>query len=66
MRTREGVGFEKAYSEGSTLLLDHLRGKPECRDLVSELLNSNSSNGGPTSSISADATEGKLPSDRRN
>jgi serine/threonine-protein kinase len=44
-RTREGVAFEKAFSESSNTLLAHLRGKPECRDLVSELLNSNANNG---------------------
>jgi len=66
LRTREGVGFEKAFSDGSTLLLTHLRGKPECRDLVSELLNSSGSNGGPQSSATSDSAEGKLPSERRN
>ena len=32
------TGFEKAFSDASNVLLAHLRGKPECRDLVSELL----------------------------
>jgi serine/threonine-protein kinase len=63
LRTREGVGFEKAFSEGSNMLLSHLRGKPECRDLVSELLNAN--NGSAPTSMAADAAEGK-PTDRRN
>jgi len=40
-RTREGVSFEKAFSDASNLLLGHLRNKPECRDLVAELLASN-------------------------
>jgi len=48
-RTREGLQFEKAFSEVSNMLLGHLRNKPECRDLVSELLNTNTGNGGPTS-----------------
>ena len=39
VRTREGLGFEKGFSEVSNLLLNHLRGKPECRDLVTELMN---------------------------
>ena len=63
LRTREGLGFEKSFSDGSNMLLTHLRGKPECRDLVSELLNTNNANG--PSSISADGTEGKT-SERRN
>ena len=37
-RTREGLAFEKAFSEASNMLLAHLRNKPECRDLVTELL----------------------------
>jgi serine/threonine-protein kinase len=36
-RTREGLGFEKAFSEASEVLLRHLRGRPECRDLFEEL-----------------------------
>ncbi|HSO00570.1 MAG TPA: protein kinase [Candidatus Nanopelagicales bacterium] len=37
-RTREGLQFEKSFSEVSNMLLNHLRNKPECRDLVNELL----------------------------
>ena len=37
-RTREGINFEKAFSETSTLLLNHLKTKPEARDLLTELL----------------------------
>ncbi|MDB4946739.1 MAG: serine/threonine protein kinase [Labilithrix sp.] len=37
-RTREGVGFEKAFSDVSTLLLNHLKTKPEARDLIQDLL----------------------------
>jgi serine/threonine-protein kinase len=65
MRTREGVAFEKAFSEQSNLLLGHLRGKPECRDLVSELLNAGGPGGPQNASLSADPSE-KMPSDRRN
>jgi serine/threonine-protein kinase len=36
-RTREGVTFEKAFSEVTTLLVNHLKGKPEVRDLMDEL-----------------------------
>jgi serine/threonine-protein kinase len=36
-RTREGINFEKAFSEASDVLLRHLRGRPECRDLFEEL-----------------------------
>jgi len=37
-RTRDGLAFEKAFSEVSVLLLNHLKGKPEARDLLQELL----------------------------
>jgi serine/threonine-protein kinase len=36
-RTREGISFEKAFAEASDVLLRHLRGRPECRDLFEEL-----------------------------
>ena len=39
LRTREGVVFEKAFGDATTLLFAHLRVKPECRDLAAELLN---------------------------
>jgi hypothetical protein len=37
-RTREGLGFEKSFSEVSTALLSHLKAKPEARDLMQELM----------------------------
>lgn len=37
-RTREGLGFEKAFSDASQLLLTHLKGKAEARDLLQDLL----------------------------
>jgi serine/threonine-protein kinase len=37
-RTREGIGYEKAFSDVSTLLLNHLKSKPEARDLLQELV----------------------------
>jgi len=42
-RTREGLAFEKAFAEVSNTMLNNLRNKPECRDLVTELLNAPSS-----------------------
>ncbi len=36
-RTREGVAFEKVFSEASALLIGHLKGKPELRELLAEL-----------------------------
>jgi serine/threonine-protein kinase len=37
-RTREGLTFEKAFSEVSALLLSHLKTRPEARDLLQELM----------------------------
>ncbi len=37
-RTREGINYEKSFSEVSTLLLSHLKAKPEARDLLQELI----------------------------
>jgi len=37
-RTREGLAFEKSFSEVSTLLLNHLKAKPEVRDLLQDLM----------------------------
>jgi len=36
-RTREGLAFEKSFSEVSALLIGHLKGKPELRELLAEL-----------------------------
>lgn len=36
-RTREGLKFEKAFADASSALIAHLRGKPECRELMGEL-----------------------------
>ncbi|MFO0662311.1 MAG: protein kinase [Polyangiaceae bacterium] len=37
-RTKEGVNFEKAFGDVSTMLITHLKPKPEVRDLLDELL----------------------------
>src|SRR5580692_3921796 len=37
-RTREGLAYEKAFSEVSALLLNHLKTRPEARDLLQELI----------------------------
>ncbi len=39
-RTREGLSFEKAFSDATQTLLTNLRNKPECRDLLTQLLSS--------------------------
>ncbi len=37
-RTREGLAYEKAFSDVSILLLNHLKTRPEARDLLQELI----------------------------
>jgi len=36
-RVREALGYEKAFAESSAVLINHLRGRPECRDLIEEI-----------------------------
>jgi eukaryotic-like serine/threonine-protein kinase len=36
-RSREGLRYEKIFLDASSLLVGHLRGKPECRELMAEL-----------------------------
>jgi serine/threonine-protein kinase len=36
-RVREALGYEKAFSEASTILITHLRDRPECRELIEEM-----------------------------
>jgi len=33
-RVREALGYEKAFQEASHVLMTHLRGRPECRELL--------------------------------
>jgi serine/threonine-protein kinase len=37
-RVKEALGYEQRFWEASSLLLQHLRDKPECRDLIEELI----------------------------
>jgi serine/threonine-protein kinase len=36
-RVREALMFEKTFTESSALLLNHLRGRPECAELLEEM-----------------------------
>jgi eukaryotic-like serine/threonine-protein kinase len=36
-KAREGIKYERLFTEASNLLVEHLKGKPECRDLMAEL-----------------------------
>jgi len=48
-RTRDGLAFEKAFTEVTNVLIAHLKGKPECRDLLMELTSSVATANGPVS-----------------
>jgi serine/threonine-protein kinase len=37
-KARDGIKYERTFTDTSTLLTDHLKGKPECRDLMAELV----------------------------
>src|SRR6187549_1639599 len=36
-RAREGLKYEKSFFEASAVLIAHLKGRPECRDLMNEI-----------------------------
>jgi eukaryotic-like serine/threonine-protein kinase len=36
-RTREGLRFEQTFQDASNLLTEHLKDRPECRDLMTQL-----------------------------
>ncbi len=59
-RTREGLAFEKSFHDVSGLLLQHLRNKPECRDLVTELLNAGAGGGQPNGAANDGAESTKF------
>ncbi len=48
VRTREGLVFEKSFVEATNQLVSHLKGKPECRDLLIELTTTMTQGNGPT------------------
>jgi eukaryotic-like serine/threonine-protein kinase len=58
VRAREAVALERTFSEVTNILLAHLKGKQECRDLLTELMQSlgmptQSGGSGPNSSQQA-------------
>ena len=55
-RTREGLNFEKSFSDVSTLLLNHLKAKPEARDLLQELMANMHGNAVPTATTAPKST----------
>ena len=37
-RAREGLKYEKIFLDASAVLIAHLKGRPECRDLMNEIM----------------------------
>lgn len=37
-RVREALGYEKSFTDASTLLVRHLQGRPECRELLESVV----------------------------
>lgn len=52
-RTRDGLVYEAEFLEATNVLLAHLRNKPECRDLMAELLNPTPPGGTPSAASPA-------------
>jgi serine/threonine-protein kinase len=44
-RARDGISYEEAFKETSNFIVRHLRGKPECRDLLNEFVTSGGQHG---------------------
>jgi serine/threonine-protein kinase len=44
-RARDGLGYEEAFKETSNFIVRHLRGKPECRDLLNQFISSGDQQG---------------------
>jgi serine/threonine-protein kinase len=44
-RARDGLSYEEAFNETSNFIVRHLRGKPECRDLLNEFVTSGGQHG---------------------
>ena len=58
-RVREALGYEQAFASATVLLLNHLRPRPECRELIEELeANTNSS---VISKLASQATQQTAP-----
>jgi serine/threonine-protein kinase len=36
-KARDGIKYERTFADSSAVLIDHLKGRPECRDLMAEL-----------------------------
>jgi eukaryotic-like serine/threonine-protein kinase len=60
-RSREGIRLEKSFLEASNVLVGHLKGKPECRELMSELNASNNAPQNGSSIVSTTATPQQPP-----
>lgn len=58
-RTREGLSFEKSFSEFSNLLLAHLKQKPDARDLIQELMSNMQSPASGNASMKTTGTPGE-------
>jgi serine/threonine-protein kinase len=59
-RARDGLGYEEAFKETSNFIVRHLRGKPECRDLLNQFIASGDQHGARPSE---ERPEPKLPAE---
>ncbi len=66
LRTREGLEFEKSFADVTERLLADLRDKPECRDLVQDLLADETQSSPDTSQVRRNSRRGAPTSSRPN
>jgi hypothetical protein len=64
VRTREGLKYENSFIDAFTLLTGHLKGRPECRDLMTELNAGNGEGGESGGGSGEEAGEAKPPPGR--
>ncbi len=66
LRAREAIALERTFTDVTNILLQHLKGKQECRDLLTDLLQSLGMAGPPTNTGPNSQNSGtKSPSDGR-
>ncbi len=57
-RAREGLSYEKQFHEASHVLINNLKGRPECRDLMNKLTNGSGAEGTENNNTQQDPRPG--------
>ncbi len=60
-RVREALALERSFVDTSLMLITHLRGRPECRELLDELIRGDSTLSGAAQAASSNAVMSSVP-----